>query len=359
MTATLQFVATCTGRGVFALRPAQAALPKNGPILLALRWQRMNFISAPVGPVKTQAIRPERSVPADVSDPEAPRSLYIGFLLTLIFVFLVPGVGLLGALAMIVDGAVRPHHLLMLAIGWLLTGLGITVGYHRMLTHRSFETSPAMRAILLILGSMAIEGPAVAWVANHVKHHGFSDRPGDPHSPKEGFLHAHWGWLFRFSTIELEKYGADAAKDPIARWVSGTFVLWVVLSYTIPFLIAGWEGLIWGGLFRQFCVQNVTFAVNSVCHTWGTRPFKTTDNSRNNVFVGVLGLGEGWHNNHHAFPFSAYHGLRWWEFDISGLFIGLLEKLGLAWNVKRPDPRLMALRLFDPTPILAGDKASV
>jgi len=267
--------------------------------------------------------------------------------MSLLWVFILPAVGTVGALVTVIRGQVIPLHVFLLVSGFIATGLGVTIGYHRLLTHHSFETHPIIKAILLILGSMAVEGPAIAWVANHMKHHAFSDRPGDPHSPKEGLVHAHWGWLFQFSDIEIDRYAGQAKSDPMVKFISQTFIFWVIVGYVVPFLIGGWEGLIWGGLFRQFMVQNVTFAVNSVCHRWGARPFKTPDNSRNNWVVGLLGLGEGWHNNHHAFPGSAFHGLRWWEFDLSGHIIRFLEAIGLVWNVKRPDARLMELRLFE------------
>ncbi|HEY3116921.1 MAG TPA: acyl-CoA desaturase [Chloroflexota bacterium] len=298
---------------------------------------------------------------------------WVSVLITSLFVFVLPGLGTLAALASLVLGQATLFHLGLFILGFLATGLGITVGYHRMLTHRSFETHPAIKAILLIMGSMAVEGPANAWVANHLKHHLFSDQEGDPHSPRRGLFHSHWGWLSDFSDIDLERYGGRVQRDRISTWVSKTFALWVTAGYVIPFLIGGGLalanfggtlaegypdairflvgggiGLAWGGLFRQLAVQNVTFAVNSVCHRWGSRPFNTTDLSRNNWFVGLTGLGEGWHNNHHAFPASAFHGLRWWEFDLSGQVIQLLESLRLAWNVRRPDLSQIQRKLFEP-----------
>ena len=257
-------------------------------------------------------------------------------LLNLTFVLFVPGAGLLLAIATLAMGRVQPIHLTLFAVGFVLTGLGITVGFHRLSTHRSFETNPVVKAILLILGSMAVEGPVAEWAANHLKHHAYTDKPNDPHSPNDGFWFAHIGWLFPATEVETKKYAPFVLRDPVAVFVSRTFILWVTLGYVIPFLIAGWEGLIWGGLFRQFAVQHVTFAVNSVCHRFGSRPFRTGDLSTNNWVVGVLGLGEGWHNNHHAFPTSAFHGLRWWEFDASAYVIRALAALRLAWNVKRP-----------------------
>jgi stearoyl-CoA desaturase (delta-9 desaturase) len=236
-------------------------------------------------------------------------------------------------------------HIGLFAAGFILTGLGITVGFHRLATHRSFETHPLVRGLLLVLGSMAVEGAVVPWVANHIKHHAYADQPNDPHSPSDGFLHSHFGWLFRFSDVETEKYGAVVRRDRVAVLVSATFPIWVAAGYAIPFLIGGWGGLVWGGLFRQFAVYNVTFAVNSVCHRWGSRPFSTGDLSTNNWTVGILGLGEGWHNNHHAFPSSAFHGLRWWEFDLSGHIIRCLAAMGLAWNLQRPSAGQIRSRL--------------
>ncbi len=253
-----------------------------------------------------------------------------------VFVFLLPGSGALGALALAVQGHVTAVGLVLFGVGFLLTGFGVTIGYHRFLAHHSFETSRPVEVALLVLGAMAGEGRPVDWVANHLKHHAFTEQPGDPHSPSDGFVHSHWGWLFRFSGVDVERYAAVARRDPVARWVGNTFFLWLLVGYAIPFLIGGWEGLIWGGLFRQFAVQNVTFAVNSVCHRWGQRPFKTNDSSRNNLVVGLLALGEGWHNNHHAFPRAAFHGFRWWQVDLSGCLIRWLEATRLAWNVRRP-----------------------
>lgn len=265
-------------------------------------------------------------------------------ILTTLFVLVIPALGIPAAIATILLGTVQGHHLAMFGLGFLLTGFGITVGYHRLLTHRSFETSGPVKATLLILGSMAVEGPANDWAANHMKHHTFSDREGDPHSPRQGFLHSHWGWLSEFSSIESGKYAAWVYRDPIASAITRTFPVWVTLSYVIPLLLGGWEGLIWGGLLRQFAVHNVTFAVNSVCHRWGSQPFVTGDLSRNNWIVGILGLGEGWHNNHHAFPFSAYHGLRWWQIDLSSELIKLLRAAHLVRNVLVPDARQLQLK---------------
>lgn len=213
--------------------------------------------------------------------------------------------------------------------------LGITVGFHRYLTHRGFRANPVVKATMLILGSMAVEGPAVVWAANHRKHHALADQEGDPHSPADGFWHAHMGWLFRGMEVDQTLYARDLLEDRMVMWVSRFFFLWVALSLIIPFAIGGWTGLLWGGAVRIFLTHHVTWSVNSVCHTFGSRPFQTKDRSRNQWIVGLLALGEGWHNNHHAFPRSALHGLRWWQFDLSGLTIRLMERVRLVGNVQR------------------------
>ena len=266
------------------------------------------------------------------------------------FMFALPILGVVGAIATLAMGRVTLTHLALFAAGFLLTGLGITVGFHRLLTHRSFETHPAIEALLLAFGSMAVEGAAKEWVSLHLQHHAHSDVEGDPHSPKEGFFHAHWGWMMHVVNQRNGRYTAAVERDPVAMWASRTFMIWVGVGYLVPFLIAGWEGFIWGGLFRQFAVQQVTFAVNSAAHCWGARPFDTRDESRNNWWVGLLALGEGWHNNHHAFPSSAFHGLRWWQFDLSGHVIRALQAAGLAWRVQRPTLLQMQRRLRSTTP---------
>jgi stearoyl-CoA desaturase (delta-9 desaturase) len=238
---------------------------------------------------------------------------------------------------------------------YLLTGLGITVGYHRLFTHRSFETTPIVRFVLAILGSMAAQGSLLRWVALHRRHHQHSDEPGDPHSPHHGgqgvlgvlrgLWHAHLGWLFRTDPHGLDHYVLDLQEDAPARIASVLFPVWVLIGLLLPTALGGilsgsWVGavlgLLWAGLARICLVQHVTWSVNSVCHLWGGRPYKVRDQSRNNFLFGVLALGEGWHNNHHAFPTSARHGLRWWQLDPSYWVIRGLALVGLAWKVRLP-----------------------
>jgi stearoyl-CoA desaturase (delta-9 desaturase) len=259
-------------------------------------------------------------------------------------VVVVPFLATVLAIYLLWARAVNWSDLVLLATLYSLIALGVTIGYHRMLTHRSFRPHPVVKLILLILGSMSLEGSALSWAATHIKHHAHSDREGDPHSPIEGFFHAHMGWLFRDSMADPNVYCRNLVKDPIVVFVSRTFLLWVALSLVIPFLIGGWTGLLWGGLVRIFLTHHVTWSVNSVCHTFGKREFETNDRSHNEWLVGLLGFGEGWHNNHHAFPRSAFHGLHWWQFDLSGYIIWTLERLGLAREVYRVSPVSLSRR---------------
>jgi stearoyl-CoA desaturase (delta-9 desaturase) len=236
---------------------------------------------------------------------------------------------------------VSPRDLVLLVALYVPISLGVTAGFHRMLTHRSFRARPAVRAVILILGSMAVEGSPIEWAANHLKHHAFADKPGDPHSPLDGLAHAHLGWLFRKDQADPRVYGRFLLNDRIVLFVDRTFLIWVVLSLVIPFALGGWTGLVWGGLVRIFLVHHVTWSVNSVCHTFGSRPFKTSDRSRNQWLVGLLAMGEGWHNNHHAFPRSAIHGVGRWQFDGSAWLIRALEALHLASDVQRVAPHVL------------------
>jgi stearoyl-CoA desaturase (delta-9 desaturase) len=234
---------------------------------------------------------------------------------------------------------------LALFVGLTLpTGLGVTLGLHRLLTHRSFETTPAVRLAFLILGTMAFQGRCIDWAANHLKHHAYSDRAGDPHSPLDGFVHAHLGWILTAPPADRARYCGHLLRDPLVVFVDRTAMLWVVVGMVLPYLVDGWPGLLWGGFVRAAFGGHVIFAVNSVCHTFGAQPFETGDRSRNNWLMGVLALGEGWHNNHHAFPGAAFHGMGPAEPDLTGAVIRLLVRLGLAWNVRQPSAPLVERR---------------
>jgi stearoyl-CoA desaturase (Delta-9 desaturase) len=237
---------------------------------------------------------------------------------------------------------------------YLVTMGGMTVGLHRYFAHRSFETGPRMRVALAILGSMSTQGPLLSWVTIHRKHHAFSDRPGDPHSPHvhenkvfgmlNGLWHAHIGWMFTENSADWS-FSRDLMGDRKLFWVHRTYLYWVALSFLLPAVLAGvltrsWSGaalgFLWGGLVRCFVVNQASWCVGSICHYFGTRRFDTHDHSANNYMVAVFTFGEGLQNNHHAFPSAARHGLRWWEPDFSGTLIWLLSAVGLVWNRYHP-----------------------
>ena len=254
------------------------------------------------------------------------------------------------------EQALHTSDLIVFAIVYPLTGLGITVGFHRHLTHRSFKAKQPVRAAFAILGSAAVEGPVISWVADHRKHHAFTDEPGDPHSPHvghggglggalRGLAHAHVGWLFDHSQRALKtRYAPDLMNDRLIRFVDRTFVVWVIAGLALPFGL-GWAiggsfhhaltGLLWGGLVRMFVLHHVTYSINSLCHYFGRRDYDTDDQSCNLAWLAPLSFGESWHNNHHAYPTSARHGHRLWQVDIGAAVIWALEKFGLAWDVVR------------------------
>ncbi len=257
-------------------------------------------------------------------------------------------------------GLLHWQDLVVLAVTYVLTGVGVTVGFHRLLTHRSFKTNRPLRALFAVLGSAAVEGPVIEWVSTHRKHHRFSDKPGDPHSPHvdhgvgiggviRGLTHAHLGWTFRSGgRASPRRYAKDLLEDPVIRVVDRTFLVWVLAGLAFPFalglaltgtLLGGLTGLLWGGAVRILFVHHVTFSINSLCHFFGRQRFPTGDESRNLAWLALPSFGEAWHNNHHAFPTSARHGLGRWQLDPSAWLIVGLERLGLAWDVIRISPR--------------------
>jgi stearoyl-CoA desaturase (Delta-9 desaturase) len=254
--------------------------------------------------------------------------------------------------------------ILVLAISYAVIGTGITVGFHRLLTHRSFKCHRLLRAGFAALGSAAAEGPVIDWVATHRKHHQFSDADGDPHSPHghgtgwmgalRGLAHAHVGWVFSDMEVADEsRYAKDLLADPLIRLVDRTFVLWVAAGLGAAFglgvaltgtVAGGLTALLWGGAARIFLMHHATFSINSLCHFFGRQDWDTGDESRNLAWLAIPTWGEAWHNNHHAFPTSYRHGLRRWQLDPSAAIIRTLELLGLAWDVVRVDEGRMKRR---------------
>lgn len=270
----------------------------------------------------------------------------------------IPPLGFLAGLILAVSmGGLNPWFIALVLGGWIATGLGITIGYHRLVAHRGFQTYGWVRAFWTAMGAMALEGCPLQWSTVHRKHHKHSDHEIDPHTPHKkehgmwkGLLFAHLGWMFRQHTFveDVNKFSPDLRKDPIVMFFHRTYSFWILMSLVIPIgigyliqpnLMGALYGLLLGGAARIFWTHHITWSINSVCHVFGSRPYHSKDKSTNNFLFGVLALGEGWHNNHHAFPNSARHGLRWWQFDLSWIVIRTMSMLGLAWDVKTPSER--------------------
>lgn len=251
--------------------------------------------------------------------------------------------------------AVHPRDLVLAVVLYAVTGHGVTVGFHRLFTHRSFKPTRPLKIALAIAGSMAIEGSIVSWVANHRRHHMFSDTNGDPHSPHDrgvgvlgqirGFVHAHVGWLFRGTSSSAERFAPDLLRDPDIALVSRLFPVFAAASLALPFLlgwglsrtlVGGLTALLWAGLVRMAALHHVTWSVNSVCHMFGRAPWATNDRSRNFAPLAIVSMGESWHNLHHAYPSSARHGIGRGEFDSSAALIGVFERVGWATKVRWP-----------------------
>ena len=260
--------------------------------------------------------------------------------------------------------AVGPVDVALFLGFYVFTGFGITVGFHRLLTHQSFKAPTAIRVLFAVAGSMAIQGSVIDWVATHRRHHAYSDRYGDPHSPHvdaaggpvgllKGLWYAHMGWLFSPDATVQKAWAPDLLRDKPIAAVSRAFPWLIVATFVAPAVLGailtgslagGVSGLVWGGLVRVFVLHHVTWSINSICHVFGTRPFESHDEARNNPVMALLGFGEGWHNGHHAFPASARHGMRWWELDTSWMVIRALAVLRLARDIKTPSPTQLARR---------------
>jgi stearoyl-CoA desaturase (Delta-9 desaturase) len=280
---------------------------------------------------------------------------------------IVPALAFVLAVVLLWNRAMGPADLAILAVMYVLTALGVTIGYHRLFTHRSFEAVVPLQYLLAVLGSMAAQGPLAHWVADHRKHHAHTDEEGDPHSPHVhdhgngvrgvflGLAHAHFGWLLSaHGRAEHSRYARDIVEHPGLYRVHKRFEVIVLLGLLAPalagYLLSGSlagaaTGLLWGGFVRVFLLHHVTWSINSVCHYYGRRRFDVEDRSTNVFWLALPSLGEAWHHNHHAFPRSAEHGLRWWELDPSAWVIRALESVGLARQVVRITPERQAERI--------------
>jgi stearoyl-CoA desaturase (delta-9 desaturase) len=325
---------------------------------------------------QTPAVHPDTgSVAGAAEGGPPPRMATIDKVANLVSVA-VPFVAVIVSVVVFWNQFVSATDLAILFVMYVLTGLGITVGFHRLLTHRAFQTYDPIRYAFAVLGSMSVQGPVNTWVADHRKHHAHADEEGDPHSPHVGhgdgvggviggLWHAHIGWSFRdHGLADEKKYARELHEDAGMRWISRYFLVFLVVSLLIPaaagYLVSGTiagaaTGLLWGGLVRIFLVHHITWSINSICHFMGTRRFDTDDESTNVFWLALPSFGEAWHHNHHAFPRSADNGLRRRELDPSAWVITGLEKLGLAWGVVRITPerqqqRLVADRKFRADP---------
>jgi stearoyl-CoA desaturase (Delta-9 desaturase) len=287
----------------------------------------------------------------------------------------IPFLGVIAAAALSWSHVLGLRDVAIFALMYALTAVGVTVGFHRLLTHRAFETYAWLRRLLAVLGSMSLQGPVIDWVADHRKHHTFTDEEGDPHSPHaghgagfggmaRGLWHAHTGWLFStHGQASSRRFARDLVEDPAMRRINRSFPAIALASLALPFVLglalsggalaAGLTALLWGGLVRIFLVHHITWSINSICHFFGRRRFATEDHSTNVFWLALPSLGEAWHHNHHAFPRSAYHGLRWYELDPSGWLIMLLARVGLAWDVVRVTPERARAKLAR-RPVPAG-----
>ncbi|MCW2971967.1 MAG: stearoyl-CoA 9-desaturase [Thermoleophilia bacterium] len=290
----------------------------------------------------------------------------LGHQVTVLVAMLLPIAALVVAVVLLWGHGFSAADLVAFLVMYTLSGLGMTVGFHRQLTHRSFETSPRMRACIAAFGSLAVEGGPIGWVAAHRRHHAFSDQPGDPHSPHvdhdhddgvraalAGLWHAHIGWMFRRELTEPERWASDLLADPLLVRVDRAFPLISAISLALPALIGfaltgtafgAFTAFLWGGIVRVMALHHMTWSVNSICHTFGSRPWKSNDRSTNNWLLSIVSFGESWHNAHHAFPSSAVHGLGRFQVDVSALVIRGLERLGVARNVRVPSPSALERR---------------
>ncbi len=266
---------------------------------------------------------------------------------------LIPYIGLAGGILLFWNRGVNWTDLAVFGVMYMFTVLGIGMGFHRLVAHRSFQAVSFLRTTLIIAGSMAAQGPVIFWTAVHRRHHSYSDREGDPHSPHlhgsgvsailRGLWHSHMGWMFHHELTDWGTYVRDLLQDRKVFKLNRLYFVWIGLGLVLPAAAEGaitrsWlgvgRGFVWGGLIRILLVHHSTWSVNSICHVFGSRPHQLKDRSTNNALLAIPTFGESWHNNHHAFPSSAMHGLEWWQVDITGYMIRLLEKFGLVSAVK-------------------------
>ncbi len=308
------------------------------------------------------ALIDEAPLPERAPDPVPSRAGVIGGRIVTSLIVIAPVVALAIALPFLWGHVVNLLDVVLAAAFYLVTGFGISVGYHRLFTHRSFRAARWLKIVLASAGSLAVEGSVVGWVANHRRHHVFSDKPGDPHSPHlhgtglraelRGLAHAHVGWLFKGDLTSAERYAPELLNDADTKWISRLFPLFAVGSLAAPFFL-GWTisgaiggaltGFLWAGLARMVLLHHVTWSVNSICHMFGQQPATQKDHSTNFAPLAIISFGESWHNFHHAHPASARHGALRHQIDPAAALIRLFERAGWATQVRWPTQAQLAL----------------
>jgi stearoyl-CoA desaturase (delta-9 desaturase) len=307
-------------------------------------------------------IRPE-APPIPGVKPLEPKEVRLQRRLVLV-VTILPFLGFLAAVWTLWGTGLSMLNAAIFFVTYCFTGLGVTIGFHRLFTHQSFEAKPWLRNLLAIAGSMAVQGPVIRWVADHRRHHAFADQPGDPHSPHldegpgmkgvlKGLWHAHIGWFWDDEQTSARRWAPDMVKEKAMRKIDSLFPLWALISFAaaplIGFAFTGtlhgaFTAFLWGSLVRIFFLHHVTWSVNSICHFYGKRPYQTTDFSTNNWLLAIISFGESWHNTHHAFPTSAVHGVGRGQLDISGAVIRGLQKLHIVREVKIVSEKQLAAK---------------
>ena len=318
--------------------------------------------------VLSRTDRPAPATPIVIPDPPTGKKLERR--LTVVITVL-PFLGVLAAIPLTWGRGIHLLDIALFAITYVISGMGVTVGFHRLLTHRSFDAPRWVKLSLAIAGSFSIQGGVTKWVADHRRHHAFTDKPGDPHSPHlietsgvkgviQGLWHAHMGWFFDKEQTNIARFAPDLLKDKGFVLVNKLTPLWITLSLVFPAMVGFaitrtlWGAItayIWGSLVRIFLLHHVTWSINSICHFYGRKAYDAQDESTNNWIMALVSFGEGWHNNHHAFPTSAVHGLEKWQFDPSAYAIKLMKKMKLAYNVHVPTQEQMALKRVENAPL--------
>ena len=275
-------------------------------------------------------------------------------------IMIVPAIGAIEALRLVIQHQVGPIEWILFAAMYAVHMGGVTIGLHRLLAHRAFSTSSALETLLVIMGSMAGQGPVLYWVSTHRAHHAYSDTDGDPHTPQlhgdgrwgklRGLWYSHMPWMLSRRIANSSHFARDLLRNRSLVRLNENYFIWLALGFVIPTLAGGllhqspaglWYGFVFGGLLRMFIANQAAWCVGSVCHMFGSRPFRTNDSSGNNWWVAILTFGEGLQNNHHAFPSSYRHAVRWWEPDLSGWCIALMAKAKLVWDRKHPSPAVI------------------